>query len=69
MGVHPNCPSSVVREGDEILLADLFKRHPELLADHEKGTVIHHIHPEIKAKGLQDGNFREGVGVSLGPEM
>ncbi|KAF8384906.1 hypothetical protein PRIPAC_74048 [Pristionchus pacificus] len=39
MGVHPNCPSSVVREGDEILLADLFKRHPELLADHEKGTL------------------------------
>ncbi|GMR33770.1 hypothetical protein PMAYCL1PPCAC_03965, partial [Pristionchus mayeri] len=39
MGIHPNCPSKVVREGEEILLSALFEKHPELLAAHEQGTL------------------------------
>ncbi|GMT03433.1 hypothetical protein PENTCL1PPCAC_25607, partial [Pristionchus entomophagus] len=39
MGVHSNCPSKVVREGEETLLSTLFEKHPELLAVHEKGTL------------------------------
>ncbi|GMT33361.1 hypothetical protein PFISCL1PPCAC_24658, partial [Pristionchus fissidentatus] len=39
MGVHPNCPSKVVRDGEEVLLSTLLQKHPELLAAHEKGSL------------------------------